>query len=950
VQHRQAAVVYDTKEDTRWLQIPGRPYTTRSALAVPILSGENLVGLLTLTHSEPRHFEREQLHLMQAAADQMALALRNAQMYEEQRQQAARQTALYEALREVGGHLQANTIARVAAETIGRLTGWPSVSIFLPDSEHPNLVIRASAGHLATEIGWSIPQGQGITGRAFRLGQLQYAPDVRADPDYVSGNPDLRSELTLPLRRGEHILGVLDVASDRLFAFDADDIRFAESLAEAIALSLDNARLHTETQRQLRIQTALRQASAAVSSTLDLNTVLGSIARQIGQALEATSAYICSWEPETRTSTVLAEYLAPQASDRERVSDLGTTYVEQDQAFIAKMEAYEPSVKHLANREKLPRADREHMERYDAKSILYIPLHSRGQLLAYAEIWESRQRREFSAEEIALGQGIAQQAAAALENARLFEELRQAKEAAEAASRAKSTFLANMSHELRTPLNAIIGYSEMLQEEAEELGREAFVADLERILTAGRQLLAVISDVLDLSKIEAGRIELNLDTFDLSELLQEVVTTSKALAARNNNRFQVEYSPNLGQMYSDRGKLRQVLLNLLGNAAKFTHHGEITLAASREPPCQDGERDCGSWLRLRIADSGIGIPPEQLANLFEPFTQVDSSAARQYEGSGLGLAISQRFCQMMGGRIEVHSQVGEGSTFTVHLPATAEQPEAETPAESASIPLGDADWGQQSVLLIDDDPTARDLVSRYLGRQGFAVTTASDGPAGLQLARQLRPDAIILDVLLPDMDGWAVLRALQASPELASIPVIVATVVDDEKRALALGAMDYLSKPLDHDRLLSALRQYQAPPQPGCILIVEDDTAIRKLLRHSLEVEGWEIIEAVHGREALHILEQLQADLIVLDLMMPEMDGFQFLQALRQRKAEAVPPVIVLTAKELSLDEEQELQGQVGRILQKGRFSRQDLLQEIHSLLAGSIDAQRPSVIEERHG
>lgn len=517
---------------------------------------------------------------------------------------------------------------------------------------------------------------------------------------------------------------------------------------------------------------------------------------------------------------------------------------------------------------------------------------------------------------------LAQNQLLTLANSRVQEQ----KEAAESANRAKSQFLANMSHELRTPLNAIIGYSEMLQEEAHDLEQEEFIPDLQKIQKAGQHLLALINDILDLSKIEAGKMELYVETFEISHMLQEVVSTVKPLVELKSNQLEIQLDDQLGSMHSDLTKVRQVLFNLLSNAAKFTEQGTIRLEATREPV--DGQE----YLRFRVTDTGIGMSPEQLGRLFQTFSQADASTTRKYGGTGLGLAISQKFCQMLNGDIQVESEPGKGSTFTVSLATGMNEHKTEKPSlSSLDQPLL---RGHNLIVVIDDDPTVHDLLQRSLGQEGFQVGSALNGDEGLRLVRQLRPDAILLDVMMPGMDGWSVLVALKNDPELAEIPVIMHTFMENKSMGYALGVSDYLTKPVDRERLVSVLRKYCRDNACEKVLVVEDDQPTRELIRRLLEREGWSVAEAENGRVALESLSHEPPELILLDLMMPEIDGFEFVAELQARAEWQRIPVIVVTAKDITQEDRALLNGHVEKILQKGIYSREGLLLEIHRLVA----------------
>jgi signal transduction histidine kinase/ActR/RegA family two-component response regulator len=396
---------------------------------------------------------------------------------------------------------------------------------------------------------------------------------------------------------------------------------------------------------------------------------------------------------------------------------------------------------------------------------------------------------------------------------RTQEEFLKAKQAAEEANRAKSAFLANMSHELRTPLNAIIGYSEMLEEETRDAGNIDSAKDLQRIQAAGKHLLSLINDVLDLSKIEAGKMALHIEKFDLRPLIEEIVTTLGPAAEKNSNRLLAQSRGDLGSMRADITKVRQILFNLLSNACKFTDHGTVTFESERY---RDKSEE---WIRFRVSDTGIGITPEQQKNLFKEFAQADGSISRKYGGTGLGLAISARFVEMMNGHISAKSVPGEGSVFTVEIPVVvhAEPPEPLSPDEisGAAQQVSDAREADTTVLVIDDDVAVRDLMARHLSKQGFRVVCAESGDEGLRLAREIQPNVITLDVVMPGLNGWNVLSQLKSQSDLAGIPVIMVTIVDNEVMGFDLGASNYLVKPIDRDRLALLLEKYRVRPADG---------------------------------------------------------------------------------------------------------------------------------------
>jgi len=470
----------------------------------------------------------------------------------------------------------------------------------------------------------------------------------------------------------------------------------------------------------------------------------------------------------------------------------------------------------------------------------------------------------------------------------------------EMASEHKSAFLASMSHELRTPLNAIIGYSEMLYETAQDEGQDEFLPDLAKIRDAGRHLLGLINDILDLSKIEAGKMDLYLEEADLAGLVEEVRSIVEPLMAANANRLEIVRPAALGTFYTDRTKLKQSLLNLLSNAGKFTHEGRVKLEVRPAP----------TEISFIVSDTGIGMTEEQQGGLFQAFSQADASTTRQYGGTGLGLAISKHFCEMLGGRIAVESTPEQGSTFTITLPDRRRAAPA-----AAAIPEG-AEHAAL-VMIVDDDPNARGLLASTVRREGYRVIEATDGEAALALAREWHPDVVTLDVLMPRMDGWAVLTALKSDHELAEIPIIIVTVLEDRGIAVSLGAAEFLTKPVDRPRLAATIRQHVYGS--GVVLVVDDEPESRRIARRHLDRLGWEVAEAADGAGALSWLSQNpRPAMILLDLVMPGMNGFAFLEEIAKRAEWRDIPIVILTAMPLGAAERELLAGRTREVIAKG--------------------------------
>ena len=521
--------------------------------------------------------------------------------------------------------------------------------------------------------------------------------------------------------------------------------------------------------------------------------------------------------------------------------------------------------------------------------------------------------------------------APALDRVTLVEQLRQANAELEEASRHKSKFLAGMSHELRTPLNAILGFSELLMDDGDTLTSSVRQNFLANIHTSGKHLLGLINDILDLAKVEAGQTELYLESVAVEGVARGVLDLLTPLADRKQIGLHLTEEP--VSVVADHQKVKQMLINLVSNAIKFTPAGgRVDVSCRRR----------GQEVRIAVRDTGVGIAREDLPRVFEEFEQLEPPADQTAEGTGLGLALTKRFAELHGGWVEVRSQLGRGSTFTLHLPV-----EAAAPAARPRVPVAAGDG--PLILVVEDNPHAADLLTTYLTRGGYSVEVANQGSSALELARRLRPDAITLDLLLPEVDGWDVLAALKHDPETADIPVVVVTVVDSPARGRALGAVDYLVKPVDPRTLLDCLEHRRLARRTNGeevrVLVVDDDPLHHARLEGLLSSEGYAVIKAMGGREGIRKARELAPAVVILDLLMPDLSGLDVVAALKADPATAAIPILVMTAKELSREDKRVLNAQAAAVLEKPSVAGADLLGWLDELLIGQAPKPAPEVV-----
>ena len=710
----------------------------------------------------------------------------------------------------------------------------------------------------------------------------------------------------------------------------ADEFNRMASQLQASYTGLEQkveARTH-ELARSVQELQALEEISRAINATLDLQTVLTTIVSYAVQLSGADAGAVYEYDEATQSLSLRIA----QELKGELLTTLRTTPLHLGEGAVGRAAAGRQPVQIPDVHETAPNPGplRDVVARTGFRSLLAVPLMREDHVIGGLVVLRHAPGA-FPPAVVDLLGTFATQSALAMQNARLFREIDMKGQQLELASRHKSAFLANMSHELRTPLNSIIGFSEVLLDESlGELSLEERREFLGNVLGSGRHLLTLINDILDLSKVEAGRMELYPETFIVTEVIRGVVQTIQPLAARKQIAIEEAIDPALRTLRADPGKVKQILFNLLSNAVKFTPvAGRIGVRAIR------GEGD----VHFVVWDTGIGIQPEDQARIFEEFQQVEATAARQYEGTGLGLTLAQKFVALHGGRIWVESTPGAGTTFTFTLPLV-EPPTI--PAEGDAAPQ---EGSQPLVLVVEDDAPTCELLHFSLAREGFRVAEAHDGEEAVAKARTLRPCLITLDIMLPKKDGWEVLRVLKDDVATREIPVVIVSMVDEPERGFSLGAADYILKPFDREDLLHRLARYglttHERAEPVHILIIDDDPMVVETLTGLLEPVGFRVSKAYGGQQGLEQAVMQPPDLIVVDLLMPEISGFEVVQRLKAHPQTQEIPVFVVTDKDALSEETQELNSLVAAIIHKEAFAKDAFLEDIGTRLRRMAAQQR---------
>ncbi|GAB4532508.1 MAG: hypothetical protein Kow0063_13130 [Anaerolineae bacterium] len=911
VANAQARIALDVGEEAVRFENPWLP-ETRSEMALPLVVREKVIGAMTIQSTQEAAFSEEDVSVLQTMADQLAIAIENARLLAEtqkalQEVQSVHQQYLRQEWRDfLSSRQEEGSLGYVLSRDGLR----PAPQVWSP------------------EMRMAIQERQPVVVTDAEEASLSSGDDGR-DQDGADAGISARAALAAPITLRGQVIGALDVFDPtQPREWSDDDLALVDAVASQVALAVENARLFEQTQAALAETEALYRASQRITTSADLPSLYQVLVDELASRLAADQCQLTIFDLERGYGEVMAEYRPIPEADKTPIPLAG------DPAYVILRDRREPLTIEDISTEPAFTHSRSIQNGKEVRSMLLIPILVRDELIGVVEASFMQRKRVFSETELDFCQTLANQAAITIANMRALEEQKETAERLREMDKLKTQFLANMSHELRTPLNSIIGFSRVILKGIDGPLTEMQETDLTAIYNSGQHLLGLINDILDLSKIEAGKMELNFDEVDLKPIIKGVMSSALGLVKDKPIELEQKVPEDLPKVWADSTRIRQVLLNLISNATKFTEEGKITLIADSDE----------EWVTISVTDTGVGIPEEKLESIFEEFTQVDGSTTRSVGGTGLGLPISRHFIEMHGGKITVESQIGVGSTFTITLPIHIEK---EPVQELAEDQQGErASTAERHIVLsVDDDPGVISLYHRYLESEGYQVVGVTNSEEVLEKAIELQPFAITLDILMPAKDGWQVLRELKACPQTRHIPIIICSIVGNEGLGFSLGAADYLIKPIMENELLAALsRLDQQEREEIEVLVIDDQADDILLIRRMLEAQHrYRVIEADGGQTGIDLVRQHKPDLIILDLMMPEIDGFAVLEALKREPDTRSIPVIVITAKELTEQERQKLNGQVEVLLRKGLFTERELLEDLGKALDRIESAQSGS-------
>lgn len=903
-----------------------------SLLFVPLVVGGHWIGHIIGVFNQPMIFTQRDLRPLTALAGQAAVTIQNLRLLDETRRRAAQLETAAEIARDTSGTLALNILLKRAVNLIRERYGYYHASIFLLDDAGLNAVVRESTGEAGEELkrrGHRLAVGsQSIIGYVMQSGTSLVINDVTQNPIHRPNPllPETRAECGIPLKIGNRVTGALDVQAAKADVFTSDDVTVLQTLADQIAVAVDNARSYelaqqaiAETRMRVQELSVLFNVSQSLAAApLDPEEIGNIVARHFVNVMDVPECALSLLDVARENLYILTDLARSDDSDDPHpVENAGQIFsLENYPATQRVMQTLQPLVVQISDPHADP-AELAYMKTNRRTTLVILPLAVKGQSIGVIELEAWDRERHFTPDQLSLALTLANAAAVALENARLYAEQTETSEKLREVDKLKSQFLANMSHELRTPLNSIIGFSRVILKGIDGPISDLQQQDLTAINSAGQHLLNLINDILDISKIEAGKMDLAFEeSVNLIDLINGAMSYAVGLTKDKPIKLLKEVTSEISNVRCDATKIRQVMINFLSNASKFTEEGAVTVRA-RVVQTADGRPEA----YISVTDTGPGITPEDQIKLFQPFSQVDASLTRKVGGTGLGLSISKRLIEMHGGRIGVESNPGKGSTFFFTLPLPY-------------VPPAEDDGLRKRILAIDDDRQVISLYERYLNTQGYQVIALTDPKQAVQRAKELMPYAITLDVMMPERDGWQVLHELKADPATQEIPVIICSIVADHEKGFSLGAADYLTKPILQDDLLKALTRLNHDGSIHDILVIDDDPNDLRLVQKILDQEGHFSVRLAEGGPAgLVAIHTQKPDAIILDLLMPELDGFSLLETLRADPGLREIPVVIFTAGELTGEQKERLAEFGKHLLHKGMFKEEELLKNIRQAL-----------------